>query len=369
MVNEGAIDLTEDDKDFNARAEEFLVDLAIGLEPIERRALPGTSFLGMGATSIAYETLFNGKHSVTKLTTAPADIENIEKMHSLRDEVPDVFKKHIMNVYYVGHGLENKIKDSYNEESLHDFNESPNVDFTIRKILTDPKLEVAVVEYLFPLNTREKRNIFGHFDTGFNDLDDNDKFGWDKERKEVILKNYSFVEAQAKNAFKKVFGPEFSSIISKKLVDVYDRMILPKFLDGKDPNTNEVVNVVADIIVNDADLFSIVYKLKTQRKLFDFNFELLKSIRVWVNNMDKRAGRETVPLSHMDSIISDIDKDNPDTSKFTGVTEQARSFYAFLVWLKKYKTIRWEDVHEENVMIRPSTGDIVLSDPGLFFFL
>ena len=37
-----------------------------------------------------------------------------------------------------------------------------------------------------------------------------------------------------------------------------------------------------------------------------------------------------------------------------------------LLYLKDVYDIKWNDVHEANVMMRPKTGDFVISDSGLF---
>lgn len=45
--------------------------------------------------------------------------------------------------------------------------------------------------------------------------------------------------------------------------------------------------------------------------------------------------------------------------------EPNKSFIEALEWLKE-KGLKWRDLHEDNIMFRPNTGDIVISDFGLF---
>lgn len=47
---------------------------------------------------------------------------------------------------------------------------------------------------------------------------------------------------------------------------------------------------------------------------------------------------------------------------------ETKGFLEFLYRLNKEFNIKWSDLHSANIMIRPGTGDLVISDPGLFQF-
>ena len=56
-----------------------------------------------------------------------------------------------------------------------------------------------------------------------------------------------------------------------------------------------------------------------------------------------------------------------DKFKHMGELPEFKSFYKFLIYLGSMG-VKIDDLHSNNLMQRPSTKDIVLSDPGLFKF-
>lgn len=45
---------------------------------------------------------------------------------------------------------------------------------------------------------------------------------------------------------------------------------------------------------------------------------------------------------------------------------RVKDLLRFLEYLRDEGIVEWDDLHADNVMVRPSTGELVLSDPGLF---
>lgn len=57
-----------------------------------------------------------------------------------------------------------------------------------------------------------------------------------------------------------------------------------------------------------------------------------------------------------------------DSNLQTHPNSRAREFHEFLAEFEKSGS-RWMDLRADNVMIRPSTGDMVIVDPGMFEFV
>lgn len=56
-------------------------------------------------------------------------------------------------------------------------------------------------------------------------------------------------------------------------------------------------------------------------------------------------------------------KQSPDAYRVPGVAPLMHA-----IQVMKHSGIRWSDVHEDNVMVRPATGDLVIADIGFFDF-
>lgn len=61
----------------------------------------------------------------------------------------------------------------------------------------------------------------------------------------------------------------------------------------------------------------------------------------------------------------DID-DEKQSLKYDKTFEKQKSFQKALFYLADHFNIAWRDLHEQNVMVRPSTRDYVAVDIGLF---
>jgi hypothetical protein len=50
------------------------------------------------------------------------------------------------------------------------------------------------------------------------------------------------------------------------------------------------------------------------------------------------------------------------------IDPRINKFYTALKWLRKNKGLYWNDLHDENVLYRPSDDTLVAADVGLFRF-
>ena len=178
----------------------------------------------------------------------------------------------------------------------------------------------------------------------------------------------------------------FSKLVAKELKE--DKY-LTKFIESfQTKETNEVKmkrlhnEIVRAVIYND-DLKKQISKIATDPKLdnTDRTVEsenvlmdaIMKGVHSWIDltGAPKQSALQIMTTIAESIIISMSRKPIPRRPvEDVGITGDLAGFQKINKALKKLEPlgIRFNDVHANNVMIRPSTGDLVISDIGHFHF-
>jgi len=333
-----------------------------GLTPVQRvnNKHKLSSFLGSGVYSMTYEVIFEGTHAVAKITDSVKDIEMLEELDKLRKQLPPEVARHILNVYdtfYVDEPVSEYVSSIDDDSSLRG-NYTPSNPMSRgssseRRREREPEFYVAVVEYLVPMPKSLEREYWG----AYNDADE--------AHKDKVVR--------AKNFFA---NPDS---VANVLVDVVknDRTMSKFIITGK------ALQQIKKTVSEDEGLFSKLFNEKSGlvklsqlelylAKLFkDVNRggKMLKNEphKEAVNNVARRLMHaieklitgDRFPIHHGDLVPKSILK-NVDADK------RIVSLLKALEHLKREFNIEWFDLHQGNIMVRPSTGELVISDPGLF---
>jgi len=290
---------------------------AAGIEVIKRaRGGELTSFLGSGAYQLAYEVIYKGKRAVLKVQIKNSgDVEITKRLWEIRKGLPEKFKGYIMEVYDV--------------------------------INIGGQLGI-IVEYLEELDA----GILGSIESTFNK---GDKFG----RLEVLKNNKGMMKA----------------MIDGGIMDVLRRGNQLWRAMGEDKNyvkvlRNAILRKVEEVGVMDAfDFGRMVQIIKEigegmgdnwyKRLTLDISDEVGRNLMELVH----KYAYEPLPafgdsgIEHNETLVKAISKTED---------EKLRGLVKFLNYLKHEKGIEWGDLHSKNIMQRPGTGELVISDPGYF---
>jgi hypothetical protein len=315
-----------------------------GLVPVKGGST--TSLVGQGAFSQVYDVLYKGEHAIAKVTSvSPREILAMIEMMKMRSRLPKQYRRHVLEVY-------NAFRDN----------------------LPYGNVWVAVVEPLVPLS---KSVVSAFWET---DVDvGKDPQSYHNVRKSVtddILSRSALVSDKIEDVIGKNKGMSFLDPADTSFLAIE----IAKFVT--DPKSREYFRPSADTLsVMEAfgnEVEKIVRKfcvdngldVRSVQNIFlgdDIYEELIDSIRkVTVGPFPTRAKSYEDRVSR--EIFNERLKTDPEMS----------SFMAFIKYIKKslgpgespedVGSVVWEDLHKNNVMVRPFTGDYVLSDPGCFDF-
>jgi hypothetical protein len=289
-----------------------------------------TSVLGRGAYSSAYEVLYKGKHAVAKITRSRQDIEALVRLDALRDKLPENVAKHILKVY----------------ETFQLKDEDGNV------------YHVAIIEHLSPMPKSLENEYWGAtWDVGQN-LEDGITSG---ERISSLFKDHEKIANMLIDALSLVASIK-KNVLNKKVINairrriVNDTGLLEKFYNKtlNDFKNNNITQYVSNILVELNRGGAMFKEMPTPNKL-DI------ATRHFVEMLTTASYGELFPMN-----MNDYKKRN--IIKHTSEDKRVFDLWKALEYLKSRHNINWLDLHGKNVMVRPSTGDLVISDPGLFSF-
>ncbi len=272
-----------------------------------------TSFLGKGEYSEVYEVSYHGKHAVAKVTSVEGDIVAMQRLSDLRDEFEPKLARHLPIVY---------------------------------EVIKDGTTYIAVVERLVPLEPHIKSMLFT---TAF---DYKDK----RFMSQVIpmLKNKEYI----RNTIKDKVRYSFSMLNPDTRIKIIDTVT--KFITETDYGVSYDVDKIKKKVKTVFDVLTYtIADIIADNETEQFSPTFVQSM-----------------ITQLKSIVLSLIEENvfPESYEKSGRTQLSRNFpgveslIKLLEELRRKKNISWEDLHFENIMQRPGTGDIVISDPGLFSF-
>lgn len=288
-------------------------------------SLNETSLLGEGGYSKVYEVSYKGKHAVAKITDSENDFNMILALNDFKSSLGED-AKHIAEVY--DYFIHNPNK-SENQEDEFDKSYEPDL---------SNLLYIMVIEKLNPLSSNIKNMLkpsLLYNEIGY----------WTK------IKNYN--KSSYDQALIKI-----KNIISRNITSILNR----------------TYNIDQEISKQIIDIFN---KSNSSKEFSDDAsgaiFEYIKKQDFIINNNYKYADIKQI-ASRSSFEIKNYFEDIDFTPKFYDmfeegnikIREETQHFIDFLLKLKKDYGIEFNDLHMKNIMERPSTRDLVISDPGLF---
>jgi len=261
--------------------------------------------LGYGGSCNVYHVLYKSKTAVAKITTSIKDVNNMRKLYEFRNKFPAKYRKHIAKVFDV-------IKDGDNYiivvEKLITLNKH------VADLFDGPKNNQDLKVFLNSLNESFFSKFFNYWNIK--------EFLSDRQIKLLINDSVNY----------------FINLDGRKLKDFFsyqDRNYLELFVRSY---KNDILKDLPYAKANDM----VYYLINYINNILNFRTTFPSSF----NNYELLKERDIVlPFQTM-----------PET----------RSLFEFLILLKEKFGIKFSDVTDFNVMERPGTKDIVISDPGLF---
>lgn len=286
-------------------SEKYLEERLIGMGIVPLK-VQGSAFLGAGVQGSVLRGLWNGKQVAVKITSEDEEAENTKTLMNVRDSLSDTAKKHTPEIYDIK-------KD---EQGFH---------YIIMELLS-PAPEF-MLRHLFDVEDEDEKKIFLSPIMPIGNL----------------LKDESKVYAALIDAAGQANVPRrFSSEVFKK------------FLSLKIP----------DVIQKPEDWKRVV--LHINDKIFEYISEVEKELNKTFKNSVMFAE------AFLENLIFMVKPSFPESPEFLTIDEyiieqvpELNSFIQALQELGK-EGLYWGDLHYENIMQRPSTGELVFVDLGYF---
>jgi hypothetical protein len=301
-----------DPRDFEDPLFSQLVERGI-IPIVTPRERGHSAHLGEGMYSAVYEVSYKGRLAVAKITGSQKDFDIMLKLDALRPKLGED-AKHLPVIF-----------DKFSV---------PIPDHDTKYVI--------IVEKLVPLNSHLKSMLFSRdkvSDTKFN----------------VIKNNIDLVDAMTKiiSKFKQNFDfGQISPTIQNKLLELAESAFRKSLLSS----TN-----IGDFRRN---LISQTRDIGTQLAAYPTTRVGEKNS---ISNIIHYIPDYIVQVSGFEENfpIFPIQEDTSTAEHFKNSPE-ARSFMNFLLRLRKEFGISWGDLHHNNIMVRPTTGDLIISDSGYF---
>jgi hypothetical protein len=263
----------------------------------------GRSFLAHGSYVHVYEVSYKGKRAVAKVSFEEQDIKMIKMLSDLRAQLPKELAKHLPKVYTTF------FDDEYQQH-------------------------VAVVEFLQPLNAHLQSLLFSIGKKFPSQLT-----GLLKNKKYVA----SFIEPTISD-----FRRDVSNETLGELVNAVTDYVAN--FEGKKFDKQQLLNIKKDLKRIVATI--IIDKqpdLATSSEPSTIATAIYQTLNMFLKN-------KVFPSSHFAGQELQMSREMPGVETLVKVLEI----------LKDKFSIYWSDMHEDNMMQRPGTDDVVIADPGLF---
>lgn len=311
--------------------EEALADS--GFKPIAKLNEEGryTSFLGGGLYASVYEIEYNGKRAVAKITNSIKNIRNYKKVMDINKSAPPEVQKHLLHIYEV-----TPIKVKLFEGKIRTY-------------------YVIVAELLEPLNSHVREVLFSHTT--------------DPQTRKYKIPDFSTLE-QMVNDKMPHYLDNIEASLKHRLKEVEEESrvteIAQEFHKYKNELSSHLSNFIFNYLKKD-DSVSIIKK-----ELITMAGQILR----------KMLGKKYhIPYAYLlindltESLITDFSFKLPSqhnvfntdiTTNYYGSLPEGESLIHTLKYLQNNFNFKWSDLNFTNVMERPGTKDIVISDLGEF---
>jgi hypothetical protein len=283
-----------------------------GIIPIksDRGENKQTSFLGAGSYSEVFEVSYKGRLAVAKVTTTARDFNNMLTLDSLKKQLGED-AKHLPVIF-----------DSF-------ITKTPYRTYYI-----------IIIEKLEPLDTHLKNMLFPQRYKG-----DQGKSKYNTIKNDPV----DIIEKAIEHVTHSYAWTQIDKNTQTKILEMMDSAIRKSIVSSENPNQFKfnleyITNNFLKSLEKEPNYSSI------SRVVYDIPYFVDKAMQY---NLD-------FPTES----ISD-ENENENVKHFQQIPE-SKSFMNFLVKLKNNFNIHWGDLHFNNMMIRPETKDLVISDSGLF---
>lgn len=295
-------------------AEKALEDL--GLEVL-RSGTGNTAYIGKGSYSEVYEVVYGGRRAVAKITNQREAI-TYDLCKDLRNRVPKNVASALPAVYKIF-----KIDDVKKYPAL-------------RGTKQHGEAYVVVSEYLEKTTLDVNQFYFGHL------TDKNIE-----QNTEMLKNDVDRLRVAVRMAFKRARLPK--AMADDAMPNSKNIELWRKYLDTM--NIDNGVPLCAKImaqIVNDED------------------FTNTRDVQLVYAAMRKETVGDRFPESH--ETVATFGARSGAKKNAAPATRALGKFLNSLRWLTKNASVKWYDLHGDNVMVRPSSGEFVAADIGLFGF-
>lgn len=323
--------------DYSKILPEEIILLRHGIKPliISDR---DSSYLGSGESAFAFDVLYQGINCVAKVTSDFRNVESLLKLFNIKNQLGDL-GKHIAEVYKV---------IEYNEV----IDNQPYIGYIILMEKLEP-LDPSVSRYLFGStyfygsNSSIKKLIESYnliVDIYQNPYIYFDEFKSLFQASNIEISNSLIFEICKKysNVFVKLLIQSLNNIIDNKKDEnrVYSSIIKDEILKNINNNINDFFNIFKDYKINKSILRDLT-----------FNFA-----HIFVQKM-------------VDGFSHDYSSGVAfgDFIKYKNINE-LKDIIKLFIFLKERFNIKFSDMHSENLMQRPGSKEIVISDAGYFQF-
>ena len=279
------------------------------------------SKLGSGCFNTAYEVIWEGTRCVARVSLYRDELIKMKKFIDAQYDLPPKYSVHFPKVYMT--------------------------------IMNDErKIYGVVMELLEPLNVHLEADL------DYRDYKEKISTGRGFIRNELLNKRSNLVRGFINSAVRRQAyeNKKNSDRIKNELSLFYEYEILPTIKSAVDDDDD--LGSVADsikemcrnrsdeILAEDPTLWNVYHRVYA-----DFANEIISAFYYNLIPYDAKDMRN----SAADSIVA------------SHPSKAIKKFYEFLKVLKN-NGVSYSDLHTGNFMVRPSTGDIVVVDPGLFRF-
>jgi serine/threonine protein kinase len=307
-------------------------------DPYEPVQYGNTSFLGSGSYGKVFRAVYKGKEVAVKVTDDKAEVANWMTINSILETAPPDVVKHFPKIYAI-------IQDD---------------EFTYNV------LNIIVMELLKPLNSALKEKLFGDEDLmeagGIRakaPMSDRTRMRINRGKDDsvmALMKDEMVLFEAFKHAIMVSEKANNISIPGPVRQDLFKRI-----LDFK-PLSTSGEPVLDFIIYVTSQFVQIIEALRPEEKeiynslpnnITGLGYQIAYEIIKYLRDTSK-AGNFPWTAS-LPSSDRDVYKNIPEASSLLKALEYLES-----------RGISWHDVHSGNVMVRPSTGDPVIVDVGLY---
>lgn len=257
------------------------------------------------------------------------------KLESIRKELPEKVQNHLVKTFY--------IQDK-----------------------TETSPYIYIFEILRPLNSYEQGILFTGMTIGTF---------LPKQVKKKFLQDITILTKEIENyfdnniVFKKIdkIVPSFRELIfsfisENYLKEIIEQLDFSEFFVKGNLRKTRLASELTGIILSD------IRKNKTFQKYDDFiqnkfNFD----IDIKLNSVIYQEIKEYINFQDFTFPIS-REQYSQEQHQDKEINLEHKDFLEAMLYLSVYHNLDWNDLHQENIMVRPSTGDFVAADIGYFNF-